>query len=315
MTSSSAPSAEHRVEPRVDALRKLRPIGSEEQACPFVQRQRRRRAGAEERGERAPGRGQDFERAQNPLAIGRRHARRGFGIARRKLGMELRRRAPLRIAPHVGAQSFGHGGHFRQAFGQRAKIEARAADKNDRPLPRFGENVARRPRPSADRIIDRAVDFAEQAMRRLALLVRRRPRGQNPQVRVDLHRIRIDDRSAETFGELERRRRLAARCRACDEERAPHPFPPPSGSCMPSSAVVATLIANPDRLRLSDAHIKRAAQGVAGFESWRWLDEGVAADLFFRPRLRRSAPRSRRRAPASRSTSSSSRSRFARSAS
>jgi phosphoserine phosphatase len=50
---------------------------------------------------------------------------------------------------------------------------------------------------------------------------------------------------------------------------------------MPPSAVVATLIANPDRLRLSDAHIERAAQGVAGFESWRWLDEGVAADLFF----------------------------------
>jgi phosphoserine phosphatase len=50
---------------------------------------------------------------------------------------------------------------------------------------------------------------------------------------------------------------------------------------MPSSAVVATLIANPDRLRLSDAHITQAAQGVAGFESWRWLDEGAAADLFF----------------------------------
>ncbi len=50
---------------------------------------------------------------------------------------------------------------------------------------------------------------------------------------------------------------------------------------MPSSAVVATLIANPDRLRLSDARINRAAQGVTGFQSWRWLDEGVAADLFF----------------------------------
>jgi phosphoserine phosphatase len=49
---------------------------------------------------------------------------------------------------------------------------------------------------------------------------------------------------------------------------------------MPSS-IVATLIADPDRLRLSDARIERAAQGVAGFESWRWLDEGVAADLFF----------------------------------
>ena len=50
---------------------------------------------------------------------------------------------------------------------------------------------------------------------------------------------------------------------------------------MPSSVVVATLIADPDQLRLSDAHIQRSAQGAAGFESWRWLNEGVAADLFF----------------------------------
>ena len=81
---------------------------------------------------------------------------------------------------------------------------------------------------------------------------------------------------------------------------------------MPSSAVVATLIANPDRLRLSDARIKRAAQGVAGFESWRWLDEGVAADLFFEAPLADDPRRAReRRAPASRSTSSSSRRRIA----
>jgi phosphoserine phosphatase len=50
---------------------------------------------------------------------------------------------------------------------------------------------------------------------------------------------------------------------------------------MLSSAVVATLIADPARLRLSDAHIARVAQGVGGFDSQRWLDEGVAADLAF----------------------------------
>ena len=50
---------------------------------------------------------------------------------------------------------------------------------------------------------------------------------------------------------------------------------------MPLSAVVATLIADPVRLRLSDAHIARVAQGVGGFDSQRWLDEGVAADLHF----------------------------------
>ena len=50
---------------------------------------------------------------------------------------------------------------------------------------------------------------------------------------------------------------------------------------MPSSAIVATLIADPAALRLSDARIARLAQGLGGFDSWRWLDEGVAADLVF----------------------------------
>ena len=50
---------------------------------------------------------------------------------------------------------------------------------------------------------------------------------------------------------------------------------------MPPSAVVATLIANPRSMRLSDAHLARLRQGVGGFDSHRWLDEGAAADLFF----------------------------------
>jgi phosphoserine phosphatase len=50
---------------------------------------------------------------------------------------------------------------------------------------------------------------------------------------------------------------------------------------MPSSAIVATLIADPAALRLSDARIARLAQGLGGFDSWRWLGEGVAADLIF----------------------------------
>jgi len=50
---------------------------------------------------------------------------------------------------------------------------------------------------------------------------------------------------------------------------------------MPPFAVVATLIADPRSMRLSDAHIARLAQGVSGFDSQRWLDKGVAADLVF----------------------------------
>ncbi len=43
--------------------------------------------------------------------------------------------------------------------------------------------------------------------------------------------------------------------------------------------LAATLIANPARAPLSDARIDQIAQGVAGFQRWGWLDEGIAADL------------------------------------
>jgi phosphoserine phosphatase len=41
------------------------------------------------------------------------------------------------------------------------------------------------------------------------------------------------------------------------------------------------LIVDPCSMRLSDAHIAHLAQGVGGFEQWRWLEDGVAADLLF----------------------------------
>jgi phosphoserine phosphatase len=51
---------------------------------------------------------------------------------------------------------------------------------------------------------------------------------------------------------------------------------------MPSSSIlVATLIADPARERLSEARVDRAAQALRGIESRRWLDEDAAADLVF----------------------------------
>ena len=50
---------------------------------------------------------------------------------------------------------------------------------------------------------------------------------------------------------------------------------------MPSSILVATLIADPARDRLSEARVDRAAQALRGIERRRWLDQGVAADLIF----------------------------------
>jgi phosphoserine phosphatase len=48
-----------------------------------------------------------------------------------------------------------------------------------------------------------------------------------------------------------------------------------------SSVLVATLIADSSKARLSEATVDRAAQALNGIERRRWLDEGVAADLVF----------------------------------
>ena len=48
-----------------------------------------------------------------------------------------------------------------------------------------------------------------------------------------------------------------------------------------SSVLVATLVSDPSKAPLSEATVDRAAQALNGIERWRWLDEGVAADLVF----------------------------------
>jgi phosphoserine phosphatase len=50
---------------------------------------------------------------------------------------------------------------------------------------------------------------------------------------------------------------------------------------MPPHSLVATLVADPLRAPLSDALIARAAQALPNFGGAQWLEEGVAADLFF----------------------------------
>jgi len=50
---------------------------------------------------------------------------------------------------------------------------------------------------------------------------------------------------------------------------------------MPSSVLVATLIADASKAPLSDARIDRAALALGGIERRRWLDEGAAADMVF----------------------------------
>jgi phosphoserine phosphatase len=53
-----------------------------------------------------------------------------------------------------------------------------------------------------------------------------------------------------------------------------------------SSVLVATLVADPLKGRLSEAILDRAAQALRGVERRRWLDQGVAADLIFTGELK-----------------------------
>jgi phosphoserine phosphatase len=53
-----------------------------------------------------------------------------------------------------------------------------------------------------------------------------------------------------------------------------------------SSVLVATLVADPLKGRLSEAILDRAAQALRGVERRRWLDEDVAADLIFTGELK-----------------------------
>jgi phosphoserine phosphatase len=47
--------------------------------------------------------------------------------------------------------------------------------------------------------------------------------------------------------------------------------------------VLATLVVDPAKAPLSDARLDEVTQGAAGFERWRWLDEGIAATMGLKP--------------------------------
>ena len=169
-------------------------------------RKRRSRPRSQKRGDRAAGRGQNLERAQNPLPVAGVEARSGFGVADLELSAEIGAGAPLSLGANPRPHGLGHRRHVRQALGERAQVETRPADENDWPLADVGEDFARRPRPPPGGEIDRAVDRAEQAMGRATLVRDRRPRGQDAQIGIDLHRIGVDDRRPEALRERERRR-------------------------------------------------------------------------------------------------------------
>ena len=60
--------------------------------------------------------------------------------------------------------------------------------------------------PAPDRIGIAHADVPEKAVRRARFLLRRRPRGQNTQLAIDLHGIGIEDSAAVSLGHFERQR-------------------------------------------------------------------------------------------------------------
>ena len=158
-TSSSAPSREHGVEPGVDALSRA-PSDRERGRGPSI------RSGASAGAARAP----RNEASGRSVAAKTSSARkiRCRSLASRRAAVSGSRALssawsstvarPSALRRTSARTASGTGGHVGEAFGQRAQIEARAADEDDRPLADLGQDLARRPRPSSDRKIDRAVD-------------------------------------------------------------------------------------------------------------------------------------------------------------
>ncbi len=179
-----------------------------------------RRPRALERGEALPRRLQNLERAQNPLRIARAQPRRHQGIATGEFGVKVgdgNARAPR---ADRGAHLVRHGGNAGEPLRQRLEIESRAADEDGRAAvaPRLSQRRARGLQPQGNRIIDRRVDMAEQAVRRSRLLLDCGPRGKNAQIAIDLHRIGVDEDAAGRQREPQRQRGFAARGRSRDQD-------------------------------------------------------------------------------------------------
>ena len=191
--------------------------------------------------------------------------------------------------------------HRRQPLRQRLEIQPGAADQ-DRYAPGGASLIQGRRdirEPAPDRIVLRRVHMAIEPVRHPRLLLRRRPRRDDAQVAIDLHRIRIDDRAADLARQRQRQRRLAARGRPCDKHRL----------LVRRSAMthVATLISNPARPALDEAALRVAQRRAARHRKRRAGSIPASRPTFPLRRMARTTKRppnaSAARSPGGRSTS------------
>ena len=227
--------------------------------------------------ERLPGRLDHLQRAQDAQAVARPEAQRRRRIAPRELGVERLAVAALGRGTDALAHRLGHGRDVGEALDEGLEVKARAADQ-DRQAARGARLRQHRcgvAQIVSDGEVHRAVDMAVEPVRRLRLLLWGRSRGEDAQVAVDLHRIRVDDQAAEPRREVEGERRLARGGRACNEDG---PSPVEHRNAV---VLVATLISNPRAPAITDAVLREAGRALATDHRPHRLHGEIAADLLF----------------------------------
>ena len=199
-------------------------------------------------GQRAPGRLDHFQRAGDAGTVPRHQPARGLRVALGELGIERRHPFPLEPGANRGPHVRRDRRHGRETLGQGLEVEPGAADDDGwTPFPRgLGQHLICFPAPSPGRVVLRGIDMAVQPMRRPRFVRGRRSRGQDPQVAIDLHGIRIDDDAAQLFGQRQRQCRLAAGGRTGQKDSARlHPATGPrrlTAPCPPSSFACRSLM-------------------------------------------------------------------------
>jgi hypothetical protein len=168
---------------------------------------------------------QRLERAHRAHAVARRDARRGRGVERPELRAQVRVAAGLELGPQ---RRIG-GGAGDEPSGERARVEASAADQKDRPTARV--HVARSgprrpgPAPRRHRLVRR--DQVERVVRDLGAQRAARLGGADVEAPVHLHRVGAHDLGARAAGDLAGELGLAGARRPDDRDdprlRRAHP--------------------------------------------------------------------------------------------
>lgn len=218
-------------------------------------------------GETAAGCAPDLEGPGQALGIARTKVGGGGRIDLGEPGMEAGRTEGGQQRPGLTACRRRGWWHRGEAIDERFEVkpaaaaQQRDASRRSRLSHRLERDFA--PPGSGGRLRRRA--HAVKPMRHTLFLFRRRPRGKDPKLAIELHRIRIDDDAADPFGEPGGECRLAGGGWPGDDDGMP-------------VAHVLTLIADRRATTLSPAMMSRVREALAGDEP-RILSAGEAAEL------------------------------------